>query len=45
MIWWINPGYIGKFFIDERLIAIGLGGMVWMALGAFVMAKMVSFEI
>jgi tight adherence protein B len=45
MIWWINPSYIGKFFIDERLIVTGLGGMVWMGLGAFIMAKMVSFEI
>ena len=23
----------------------GLGGMVWMSIGAFIMAKMVSFEI
>jgi len=45
MIWWINPSYIGKFFIDERLIVIGLGGMVWMSIGGFIMAKMVSFEI
>jgi tight adherence protein B len=45
MIWWINPKYIGTFFTDDRLIAIGLGGMVWMAIGAFIMAKMVSFEI
>jgi tight adherence protein B len=45
LIWWINPHYIGKFFIDERLIVTGLGGLVWMSLGAFIMAKMVSFEI
>ncbi len=45
MIWWINPSYIGKFFIDERLIVIGLGGFVWMGIGGFIMAKMVSFEI
>ena len=45
MIWWINPQYIGKFFIDQRLIVTGLGGLVWMSLGAFIMAKMVSFEI
>lgn len=45
MIWWINPDYIGGFFVDERLIVTGLGGMVWMSIGAFVMAKMVSFEI
>ena len=45
MIWWINPGYIAKFFEDERLIVAGLGGLVWMSIGAFIMAKMVSFEI
>ena len=45
MIWWINPSYIGGFFTDERLIVTGLGGLVWMSLGAFIMAKMVSFEI
>jgi tight adherence protein B len=45
MIWWINPSYAGAFFIDERLIVTGLGGMCWMAIGAFIMAKMVSFEI
>jgi tight adherence protein B len=45
MIWWINPSYIGGFFTDDRLIVAGLGGMVWMSIGAFIMAKMVSFEI
>ena len=45
MIWWINPSYIGGFFEDDRLIVAGLGGMVWMSIGAFIMAKMVSFEI
>ncbi len=45
MIYWINPGYIGGFFEDERLIVTGLGGLVWMSIGGFIMAKMVSFEI
>jgi tight adherence protein B len=45
MVWWINPLYIGGFFEDERLIVTGLGGLVWMGIGAFIMAKMVSFEI
>ena len=45
LIWWINPKYIGTFFTDERLIAIGLGGAVWMGIGVFIMSKMVSFEI
>src|SRR6478735_6362118 len=45
LIWWINPNYIGKFFVDERLILTGLGGMCWMGIGVFIMSKMVSFEI
>jgi tight adherence protein B len=45
MIWWINPDYVGGFFSEDRLIVAGLGGMVWMGIGVFIMAKMVSFEI
>ncbi|MDT1091297.1 type II secretion system F family protein, partial [Pseudomonas aeruginosa] len=33
LIYWINPAYMLKFFTDERLIVIGLGGMVWLSLG------------
>jgi tight adherence protein B len=45
MIWWINPEYLGGFFSDQRLIAVGLGGLTWMGIGAYIMAQMVSFEI
>ena len=45
LVWMMNPGYMGGFFTDQRLIVAGIGGMVWMATGAFIMAKMVSFEI
>lgn len=45
MIYSINPEYLDGFFNDDRLIVIGLGGGVWMSMGAFIMAKMVSFEI
>lgn len=45
MIYWINPEYLGGFFTDDRLIVTGLGGLTWMGIGAFIMAKMVSFEI
>ncbi len=45
MIYGINPGYLSGFFSDERLIVTGLGGLTWMSIGAFIMAKMVSFEI
>ncbi|MGH6705189.1 MAG: type II secretion system F family protein [Sphingomicrobium sp.] len=45
LVWMINPQYMGGFFTDQRLIVAGLGGLVWMSLGAFIMAKMVNFEI
>ncbi|MBS0482737.1 MAG: type II secretion system F family protein [Proteobacteria bacterium] len=45
LIWFVNPSYIEKFFVDQRLIAVGLGGLCWMSLGVFIMSKMVSFEI
>ena len=45
MVWWVNPKYLNGFFTDDRLIVAGLGGMVWMAIGGFIMAKMVNFEI
>src|SRR3954453_4262496 len=45
LVWMINPGYMGGFFTDQRLMLTGLGGLVWMGAGAFIMAKMVNFEI
>ena len=45
MINWVNPQYLAGFFADQRLIITGLGGLVWMGIGVFIMAKMVSFEI
>ncbi|WP_343609860.1 type II secretion system F family protein [Novosphingobium sp.] len=45
LVYWVNPGYLAGFFSDQRLIITGLGGLVWMGLGAFIMAKMVNFEI
>jgi len=45
LVYLMNPSYMGKFFIDERLIIAGIGGMVWMSIGGFIMAKMVNFEI
>lgn len=45
MINWVNPQYLAGFFSDDRLIITGLGGLTWMAIGVFIMAKMVSFEI
>ena len=45
MIWFINQSYMAPFFVDHRLIITGLGGLVWMGIGALIMAKMINFEI
>jgi tight adherence protein B len=45
LIMQINPTYMGMFFSDSRLIGVGVGGMVWMGIGAFVMRQMINFEI
>lgn len=45
LIMFINPTYMGKFFTDERLIVAGGCGMIWMAIGAFIMKQMINFEI
>ena len=45
LVWMINPGYMADFFTDQRLIVAGLVGMGWMAIGVFIMAKMINFEI
>ena len=45
LVWFINPGYMSGFFVDQRLMVAGIGGLIWMSIGAFIMAKMVNFEI
>ena len=45
MIWMINGSYMQNFFIEPRLMVAGGGGLLWMGIGAFIMAKMVNFEI
>jgi tight adherence protein B len=45
LVWMINPLYMANFFVDQRLIVAGLGGLCWMSIGVFIMAKMVNFEI
>jgi tight adherence protein B len=45
LVWMINPTYMSGFFADQRLIVAGIGGLVWMSIGGFIMAKMVNFEI
>ena len=45
LVWMVNPGYMSGFFVDQRLMVAGLGGLCWMSIGVFIMAKMVNFEI
>ena len=45
LVYMVNPAYMAGFFIDQRLIVAGLGGLCWMSIGIFIMAKMVNFEI
>ena len=45
LVWFINPHYMAGFFSDQRLMVAGFGGLVWMSIGAFIMAKMINFEI
>ncbi|HEU4961141.1 MAG TPA: type II secretion system F family protein [Sphingomonas sp.] len=45
LIMMIDAPYMEQFFIDQRLTVAGIGGLIWMAIGGFIMAKMVSFEI
>ena len=45
LVYMINPHYMAGFFSDQRLEVAGIGGMVWMGIGAAIMAKMVNFEI
>ena len=45
MVYMVNQHYMSGFFTDQRLMVAGLGGLCWMSIGVFIMAKMVSFEI
>jgi len=45
LVWFINPKYMGGFFVDQRLMVAGMVGLIWMSIGAFIMSKMVNFEI
>ena len=45
LVYIMNPSYMAGFFSDQRLMVAGLGGLCWMGIGVFIMAKMVNFEI
>jgi tight adherence protein B len=41
----VNPDYMSAFWTNQKMIMIAGGGLTWMGIGVFIMAKMVSFEI
>lgn len=53
MISWINFDYMRPFYTSDPtgmfglglMQIVGIGGMCWMGIGAFIMAQMISFEI
>ncbi len=45
LVYSMNPEYLEGFFTEQRLMIAGLGGLIWMGIGVFIMAKMVNFEI
>ena len=45
LVYMVNPGYMHGFFEDQRLSVAGLGGLCWMGIGVFIMAKMVNFDL
>ena len=45
IIWAADATYLAGFFTDRRLMITGISGLVWMSIGALVMARMVSFKI
>jgi tight adherence protein B len=45
LISFISPTYMAGFFSDQRLMIAGIGGMIWMSVGAYIMRQMINFEI
>jgi tight adherence protein B len=45
VIWLLNPHYIELLFTDPMGKKMTVGGLLWMALGVFVMKKMISFRV
>lgn len=45
LISFISPTYMAGFFTDQRLMIAGMGGLIWMSIGAYIMRQMISFEI
>ena len=45
IIYALNPAYISLLWRDPLGNVILYGGLLWMAIGLFIMKQMVSFEI
>jgi tight adherence protein B len=50
LVYVMNPDYLAAFFpgseqADIRVMLTGLGGLVWMGIGVFIMSQMIDFEI
>ena len=50
LVYIMNPGYLAAFFpgnehSDMRVMGAGIGGLIWMAIGVFIMSRMIDFEI
>lgn len=50
LVYVMNPDYVAAFFpgnedSDVRVMITGLGGLVWMGIGVFIMSRMIDFEI
>jgi tight adherence protein B len=40
-----NSEYMSAFWNDKRMIIVAGGGLIWMGIGIFIMAKMINFDI
>ena len=50
LVYIMNPDYVSAFFpgtekSDVRVMITGIGGLVWMGIGVFIMSRMIDFEI
>jgi tight adherence protein B len=45
IIYFVNPAYASRFFVDQRGIMMLAGAFGSIVIGGIVMAKMVRFEV
>ncbi len=41
----MNPEYMSAFWTQMRLQIVTAGGLLWMAIGIFIMSRMINFEV